>query len=176
MPDLLPDIIGPNLLVLFCGINPGVQAATTGHHFVGRGNRFWKTLHLAGFTPHQIDAQNDRSVLEYGFGLTTVVTRATARADQVAKHELIDAAAALQHKLERFEPRCVAFLGKAADLALSQRRSVEWGLQDQRLGGSLVWLLPNPSGLNRGFALDALVAAYRPLFQALPALRAQSSQ
>jgi G:T/U-mismatch repair DNA glycosylase len=97
MPDLLPDIIGPKLLVLFCGINPGAQAAASGHHFVGRGNRFWKTLHLAGFTPYQIDPQNDRRLLKYGCGLTTVVARATARADQVAKHEFVGASGALQH-------------------------------------------------------------------------------
>ncbi|MEY4580717.1 MAG: hypothetical protein RL701_5420 [Pseudomonadota bacterium] len=111
MPELLPDIIGPSLSVLFCGINPGAQAAASGHHFVGRGNRFWKTLHLAGFTPHQIDPQYDRGLLDYGYGLTTVVGRATARADQVAKHEFVGAAAALEDKLQHYKPRCVAFLG-----------------------------------------------------------------
>jgi len=164
---LLQDIIGPQLAVLVCGLNPGAQAASSGHHFVGRGNRFWKTLHLAGFTPSQIDPQHDRSLLTYGYGLTTVVARATARADQVAKHEFISAATTLQTKLQRYRPSYVAFLGKAAYSALSGERRVEWGLQDQRLEGSLVWLLPNPSGLNRGFSLDALVESYRLLYLSL---------
>jgi TDG/mug DNA glycosylase family protein len=163
MPEFLPDIIGPNLSVLFCGINPGRHAASSGHHFVGRGNRFWKTLHLAGFTPSQIDPEDDGSLLHYGFGLTTLVERATASADQVGKHEFIRASAALHQKLDRYRPARIAFLGKAAYSALSGKSEVHWGLQDQRLASSMVWLLPNPSGLNRGFSLDALVEAYRVL-------------
>lgn len=165
----LPDLIRPNLQVLFCGVNPGVDAAARGHHFVGRGNRFWKTLHLAGFTPEEIDPENDRSLLDHDFGLTTVVERATARADQVAKHEFAAAAAALQHKLEKYRPRCIAFLGKSAYSVLSEQSAVQWGRQEQTLSGSVAWLLPNSSGRNRGFSQDALAAAYRALRLSLPA-------
>ena len=169
MPKLLPDIIGPNLLVLFCGLNPGAQAAASGHHFVGRGNRFWRAMHLAGFTPHQIDPEQDRSLLNYGFGLTTVVARATSRADQLAKPEFIAAAAALQRKLVHYRPGYLAFLGKAAYAALSKEPKLPWGRQEQSFGGTAVWVLPNPSGLNRGFSLEALVDAYRDLRLALQA-------
>ncbi|MEY4513406.1 MAG: hypothetical protein RLZZ450_5528 [Pseudomonadota bacterium] len=143
MPERLPDIIEPDLSVLFCGINPGMRAAASGHHFEGRGNRFWKVLHLSGFTPIEIAPDNDRSILDYGFGLTTVVERATASAEQVAEHEFIGASAALKHKLVRYRPGCIAFLGKSAYSALTDQRNLPWGLQAEKMGASQVWLLPN---------------------------------
>src|SRR5262245_14567054 len=84
----LADILAPGLAVVFCGLNPGVAAAATGHHFVGRGNRFWRVLHLAGFTPTQIDPMHDTSILSLGYGLTAVVARPTASAEEVTHDEL----------------------------------------------------------------------------------------
>ncbi len=163
----LPDILAPGLDVVFCGINPGMRAAATGHHFMGRSNRFWKTVHLSGFTPELIDPLDDRKILGHRCGLTTVVERPTARADELLRNEFMLASATLHKKIEQLKPRCLAFLGKPAYQAISGRPSLAWGKQAETFGGAMVWLLPNPSGLNRGFSLDALVQAYRELHDEL---------
>ncbi|MGH8082144.1 MAG: G/U mismatch-specific DNA glycosylase, partial [Lysobacter sp.] len=152
------------LKVLFCGINPGLKAAASGHHFAGRSNRFWRVMHRAGFTPQEIQPEQDRTILRYGCGLTTVVERPTARADQLSPEEFIRAAAAFERKIADYAPRVVAFLGKAAYAGLSGRRDIDWGLQAERLQSAAVWILPNPSGRNRAFTLEALVEAYRRLY------------
>ncbi len=162
----LPDIIAERLAVLFCGINPGMSAAVAGHHFVRRSNRFWRAIHLAGFTPDEIHPENDRSILQYRCGLTAVVDRPTARADEVSALEFAAAAAQFEQKIVRYAPCFVAFLGKAAYSALSDRREIAWGRQPAALGGATVWVLPNPSGRNRAFGLDQLVGAYRQLYRA----------
>ena len=163
MGEGLEDILAEHLAVIFCGINPGLTAAAQGHHFAGRGNRFWRTLHLAGFTPEEVRPENDRTILQHQCGLTAVVERPTARADQLSLHEFSAAAAAFEQKIVRYAPRFVAFLGKAAYGALSGQREVAWGLQPKTFGGASVWVLPNPSGRNLAFSLDQLVEAYRPL-------------
>jgi len=162
--DELPDLIAAHLDVLFCGINPGMTAAATGHHFAGRSNRFWRVVHLAGFTPTEIPPQDDRAILRYGCGVTAVVKRPTASADQLSRAEFIAAAVAFEQKVARYGPRFVAFLGKAAYSALSGQREVAWGLQPARLQHASVWVLPNPSGRNLAFGLDDLVDAYRQLY------------
>jgi len=163
MKEGLEDILAEHLAVIFCGINPGLKAAATGHHFMGRSNRFWRTLHLAGFTPHEVPPENDRTILEYQCGLTTVVERPTARADQLSADEFKAAAARFESKITRYAPRFVAFLGKAAYSALSGQKEIAWGLQPHTLGRAAVWVLPNPSGRNLGFTLDQLVMAYQQL-------------
>lgn len=164
--ERLEDILAEHLAVIFCGINPGMTAAALGHHFAGRGNRFWRTLHLAGFTPQELAPQTDRTILQYQCGLTTVVERPTARADQLSSHEFIAAAADFEQKIARHAPRFVAFLGKAAYGALSGQRDIPWGLQATTFGNASVWVLPNPSGRNRAFTLEQLVDAYRQLYLA----------
>ena len=166
MADALPDIIDEHLAVLFCGVNPGMEAAATGHHFAGRSNRFWRTIHLAGFTLEQIAARNDRMILQHGCGLTTVVERPTARADQLSPLDFAAAASAFERKIARYAPRFVAFLGKAAYSALSGRRDIAWGPQPGVMAASAIWVLPNPSGRNRAFSLEQLVGAYRELHAA----------
>ncbi|MBR7989040.1 G/U mismatch-specific DNA glycosylase [Burkholderia cenocepacia] len=163
MADALPDLIAPHLDVLFCGINPGLIAAATGHHFAGRNNRFWRVIHLAGFTPTEISPQDDREILRYGCGLTAVVPRPTASADQLSRAEFVAAAAGFEQKVAHHAPRFVAFLGKAAYAALSGQREVAWGLQPSPIQQARVWVLPNPSGRNLAFGLDDLVDAYREL-------------
>lgn len=164
--DLLPDIIAGRLAVIFCGINPGLSAAAAGHHFVGRSNRFWRALHRAGFTPEEILPEQDRTILQHRCGLTALVERPTARADQVSTAEFHAAAAAFEQKIGHYAPRFVAFLGKAAYAALSGQRDIAWGRQPTTLGGAVVWVLPNPSGRNLAFSLDQLVEAYRELYRA----------
>ena len=166
MSEGLEDILADRLAVVFCGINPGMLAAAQGHHFAGRGNRFWRTLHLAGFTPHEVQPENDRTILRYQCGLTTVVERPTARADQLSADEFRAAAVSFERKIARYAPRHVAFLGKAAYSALSGQKQIAWGLQPHTLGHAAVWVLPNPSGRNLGFTLDQLVQAYQQLRRA----------
>ncbi|WP_042301829.1 G/U mismatch-specific DNA glycosylase [Paraburkholderia kururiensis] len=157
----LPDVLEPNLSVVFCGINPGIRAASTGQHFAGRGNRFWRVVHLAGFTPEQIRPEDDQTILRYGCGLTTVVPRPTSQAAELSRTEIEMAGDAFRRKIERYAPRHIVFLGKMALAALSGTRDIDWGPQMQSFGGARAWVVPNPSGLNRAFDLDALVTAYR---------------
>jgi TDG/mug DNA glycosylase family protein len=159
----LEDILAPGLAVVFCGINPGLMAAAQGRHFAGRGNRFWRTLHLAGFTPEELRPENDRSILDYQCGLTAVVERPTARADQLSLAEFKTGAGGFERKVLQHRPRFVAFLGKAAYAALSGQRQIAWGLQPKPFADAQVWVLPNPSGRNLAFSLEQLVRAYRAL-------------
>lgn len=162
----LPDILGQGLNIVFCGINPGVQAAAAGHHFLGRGNRFWPVLHFAGFTPHQLRPDEDRTVLEYGLGLTTAVARPTRSAGELHAEEFSRLASSLIGKLELYQPRWIAFLGKAAYAGITGMQDVHWGEQSGRLGATRIWILPNPSGLNRSFTTARLVDAYAALWRA----------
>ncbi len=175
MEKPLPDIVAPGLSVVFCGLNPGLSAAAAGHHFIGRSNRFWRVLHLAGFTPEQIAPEHDASLPAYGLGITSVVERPTAGVDDLERSEFTAAAASFEAWVRRWAPRYVAFLGKAAYAAMMGRRDVAWGRQDQPFGGAVAWVLPNPSGRNLAFGQDALVAAYRDLRLAVEAGEGASS-
>jgi TDG/mug DNA glycosylase family protein len=167
--DPLPDILAEGLDVVFCGINPALSAAAAGHHFSAGSNRFWRVIHRAGFTPEELRPEDDRAILRYRCGLTAVVARPTARAEQVSAEEFAAAAAPFERKIRRCAPRCVAFLGKAAYAALSEGREIAWGPQAALFGGAPAWVLPNPSGRNRAFGMDRLVSAYRALREAASA-------
>jgi double-stranded uracil-DNA glycosylase len=169
MTPLLPDILDKGLTVVFCGINPALSAAVAGHHFAGRSNRFWRTIHQAGFTPSEVLAVNDREILQYRCGLTALVERPTARAEEVSTAEFVAATKQFEKKIARYTPRYVAFLGKAAYSALSRQRDISWGRQPTCLAGAIVWVLPNPSGRNRAFSLGELVGAYSQLRRAIEA-------
>ena len=163
----LPDILAPNLRVVFCGINPGLTSAALGRHFAGRSNRFWKTLHLAGFTREEIAPENGRLILSEGCGLTTAVARPTARADELSLNEFERAALGLSAKMARYSPKYVAFLGKAAFAAIFERKLVEWGkqdgcLEDRRHGSCLIPAASIvPSAWINWFALTASFALPR---------------
>jgi TDG/mug DNA glycosylase family protein len=159
----LTDLLRGSLGVVFCGINPALTAARSGHHFSNRNNRFWRVLHLAGFTPHLVRPEDDHTIVRYGYGLTAAVQRPTSRAGELRFREFHQSAEALERKIRRYHPRFVAFLGKPAFAAIFRQRTVLWGQQPVRFGGAKVWVLPNPSGLNRAFSLEALVVAYRKL-------------
>ncbi|MDR6922634.1 G/U mismatch-specific DNA glycosylase [Chryseobacterium sp. 2987] len=164
---MLTDIITHGLDVIFCGINPGLKSADDGHHFSGRSNRFWRVLHQSGFTPYEIEAVNDTSILDFGYGLTTAVARATSRADELSKEEFDDSLEVFKAKITEFQPKYVAFLGKAAYKAFSKKKEIVWGQQSEDFCGARVWVLPNTSGLNRGFSLDDLVTSYREFHLAI---------
>ena len=144
----LRDVIAPGLDVLFCGINPGLYSAATGHHFARPGNRFWPTLHAAGFTPRLFTGFDDRSLLDLGLGITNVCARTTATADELTHDELVEGGRILRRKVLRFRPRFLAVVGFTAYRVAFDERAATGGRQPETIRGTAIWLLPNPSGLN----------------------------
>ena len=144
----VPDVIAPELDVLFCGINPGLYTAWAGHHFARPGNRFWPALHASGFTPRLLRPSEERELLDLGLGVTNVVPRATATAAELRRDELRDGGRRLAEVGERWRPRYVAVLGVTAYRAAFDEPKAMLGAQPRRLGPARVWVLPNPSGLN----------------------------
>jgi len=144
----LRDIIAPKLDVLFCGINPGLYSAATGHHFARPGNRFWPTLHAAGFTPRLFTGFEDRELLSLNLGITNVVARTTATADELSSEELRKGGQILRRKVLRYRPRFLAVVGFVAYRIAFDVPKAQGGRQPELLGATTVWLLPNPSGLN----------------------------
>lgn len=159
----LRDVIAPDLRVLFCGINPGLYSAATGNHFARPGNRFWPSLHAAGFTPRLLKPWEKEALLKAGYGLTNLVARATAAADELAPRELVQGRKVLERKLRRYRPRIVAFLGMGAYRHAFGQPAAQLGEQPERFEGARVWLLPSPSGLNANYPMSALVALLREL-------------
>lgn len=162
-----PDVLATGLDVIFCGINPASSAAADGHNFSNKSNRFWAVLHLAGFTEERLRADQERHLLSYGCGITAVVARPTCSAAEIASAEFRQARPVFEAKMRRYHPRVVAFLGKRALSAMLSTSDIGWGRQPLDFAGATAWVLPNPSGLNRGFTLDALVRPYADLRSAL---------
>lgn len=163
----LPDVIAPDLTVLFCGINPGLYSAATGHHFARPGNRFWPTLHRSSFTPRQLHPSEQTLLLGFGLGLTNVVPRATARADELTPDELRHGATRLTALAAERRPRYVAIVGISAYRAAFNRPQATIGPQPEPIATSHLWVLPNPSGLNAHFQLDRLAAEFATLREAV---------
>ncbi len=159
----VPDVLAPDLRVLFCGINPSLYSAAVGHHFARPGNRFWPTLHAAGFTGRLLSPFEDQQLLDHGYGLTNIMARATATANELSPDELLAAAGRLQSKVRRFRPAWVAFLGITAYRTAFARQQAVLGPQREPLGDSGIWLLPNPSGLNAHYQLADLVQLFAAL-------------
>lgn len=157
----VPDVIGPGLDVLFCGINPGRWSGAVGHHFAHPGNRFWKALHLAGFTDELLSPETERRLLDARLGITNLVARTTATAAELSADELRRGMAGLRRKVTRHGPRAVAFLGLGAYRTAVQRPRAELGEQAERLGLAAVWVVANPSGLQAHYPLAALAAQLR---------------
>jgi TDG/mug DNA glycosylase family protein len=159
----VPDVIAPDLDVLFCGINPGLYSGATGHHFARPGNRFWPALHGAGFTSRQLDPAEERLLLDCGCGITNLVTRTTAAAAELDDSELVRGRRNLQRKVKRNAPRWLAVLGIGAYRTAFGRRAAHIGEQPERLGSSGLWVLPNPSGLNANYQLPELIRLFGEL-------------
>jgi TDG/mug DNA glycosylase family protein len=162
-----PDVLAEGLDVVFCGINPAVSAVADGHNFSSPSNRFWAALHLAGFTDTQIRPEDESRLLRFGCGITAVVTRPTRRSRQVSVQEFRQARTTFEAKIRRWRPQVAAFLGKRALTAMVGAADIRWGRQPNSFAGTVAWVLPNPSGLNRRFTLDALVCAYAELRRAI---------
>ena len=160
---VLPDVVAPGLRVLFCGINPGLWSAATGHHFARPGNRFWPALYDAGFTTRRLDPSEQELLLPLGLGLTNVAARATARAEELSPDELLEGGRLLEEKVARLKPAWLAVLGVTAYRGAFRQRQAQVGLQEERVAGAHVWVLPNPSGLNAHYSADDLAAEFARL-------------
>ena len=163
----VPDVIAHGLQLLFCGINPGLYTAAVGHHFARPGNRFWPALLKAGFTDRLIAPSEEHELLKRGYGITNLVARATASASELSNEEYVRGARILERKILRYKPKCVAFLGVGAYRAAFGLPKAVVGRQDDRLGGALIWTLPNPSGLNANYQLDDLARLFAELREAV---------
>ena len=163
----LPDVIAPGLDVLFCGINPGLYTAAVGHHFGRPGNRFWPVLHRAGFTPRLFDPSQQRELLPLGYGITNIVARATAAADELTAAELVAGAAVLTRKVLRFAPRYLAVVGIQAYRTAFACPRAKLGVQEETIAATRIWVLPNPSGLNAHYRPEELAELFRELRDAI---------
>lgn len=159
----VPDLIGPGLKVLFCGINPGIYSGAMRLHFAKPGNRFWKVLHAAGFTDRKLEPWEEEELLKAGYGITCFCERTTARADELTREEIIAGGAALIEKIEKFKPKALAVLGLGAYRMAFDEPNAKVGRQERTIGDTEIWLLPNPSGLNAHYQLDDFARLFRQL-------------
>jgi double-stranded uracil-DNA glycosylase len=159
----LPDVIAPNLRVLFCGINPGLYTAAVGHHFARPGNRFWPALFKSGFTDRLLSPFEERQLLDCGLGISNVVPHATATAAELNKEDFIEGGRILAAKVKKYQPRIVAILGVGAYRTAFANPKATIGEQTERIHTARVWVLPNPSGLNANYQLPELVRLFAEL-------------
>jgi len=163
---VIDDLIAPELNVLFCGINPGLWSAATGFHFARPGNRFWPALHQSGFTPRLFAASEQKLLLGMGLGITNVVARATARADELTPSEFVTGGTRLVSVVQEYRPNFLAVVGVGAYRTAFGAPKAVVGLQEAMIGDTRVWVLPNPSGLNAHWQLPALAAEFGRLREA----------
>jgi double-stranded uracil-DNA glycosylase len=166
IPDVLPEPGAP-FDVLFSGINPGLYSAATGWHFARPGNRFWPALHLSGFTPRLLAPREQDLLPGFGLGITNLVARATAQASELDAAELRAGREHLAVLIDRHRPRIVAIAGVTAYRTAFGQPRASTGPQQDRLGGSRLWVLPNPSGLNASWTLPRITGAFRELHEAV---------
>jgi len=159
----VPDLIRSGLLVLFCGINPGLYSGATGHHFARPGNRFWPALHAAGFTERLVSPWEEHLLLDEGLGITNLVARATVSAAELTVDELRAGRRRLERKVRRYAPRWLAVVGIGAYRIAFERPKALMGAQPEKIGSTGLWVLPNPSGLNANHQLPDLTRAFRAL-------------
>ncbi len=163
----VPDVIGPGLKVLFCGINPGLYTAAVGHHFARPGNRFWRALFDSGFTDRLFAPEEESQLLSLGYGITNLVARATARASELSAEELTAGARRLEELVCQFTPAWVAVVGIGAYRVAFRRPDAQLGLQTKGIADARVWVLPNPSGLNAHFTPKQLAEVFREFWLAV---------
>ncbi len=165
MKQAIADLVGPDLRVLFCGINPGTLSGDLGLHFARRGNRFWKLLCAGGFTGPVLLPAEQHTLPGLGIGITNLVGRATAAASEVSVAELREGAVQLEAKVAKLRPRCVVVLGLQAYRTAFLRTGAVIGRQPELLAGARLWLLPNPSGLQAHYQLQEMTEMYRALYE-----------
>lgn len=161
------DVIAPDLDVLFCGINPGLYTAAIGHHFGRPGNRFWPALHAGGFTPRLLSPYEEQELIGLGYGITNLVSRATATAAELDADELRRGGEELRGKVKRYRPSWLAVVGIGAYRGAFGQPKAQIGLQEETMGESRVWVLPNPSGLNAHYGAKELGRLFGELREAV---------
>lgn len=157
----VPDLIDHDLQILFCGINPGLYSAWSGHHFARPGNRFWPALFASGFTNRLVAPNEEQELLLYGYGITNLVDRATLAAGELNRAELVAGAAQFREKVAKYRPQAVAILGVSAFRLAFDSPYATVGPQRDKIANSFVWVLPNPSGLNAHFTPKTLAKLFR---------------
>jgi double-stranded uracil-DNA glycosylase len=162
----IADVVAPGLCVLFCGINPGLYSAATGHHFARPGNRFWPALHQSGFTGRQLLPNEQGELLRLGLGITNIVARSTARAEELSKEELVGGGRLLAAKVAALHPGWLAVIGLTAYRTAFGLPRATVGRQEITIGGAPVWVLPNPSGINASWTPASLAAEFGRLREA----------
>ena len=165
----VPEVIAPGLKALFCGINPGLYTSAISHNFGRPGNRYWPALYAAGITPRLFSPYDERELLKYGYGITNIVTRATAAADELSREELVKGGQALVERVQQYAPRYLAFLGVTAYRYAFNRPGAKMGPQEETIGTTRLWVLPNPSGLNAHYQPADLARLFAELKQAAEA-------
>ena len=163
MQQDVPDHLRRGLKLVIVGINPGLRSGATGHHYAYPGNHFWRLMHESGLLPEPLTAFEDQRVLEYDIGLTNLVDRTSREASELKRDELAAGAEALRHKLLACQPRVVCFNGMGIYLAFSGRRKVALGLQEERLGDTLLYVVPSSSGRTAAYQRDVKLDCYRRL-------------
>jgi TDG/mug DNA glycosylase family protein len=158
-----PDVLTAGAKLWFVGVNPGLYSAAIGHHFGRPGNRFWPVLERAGFTAGRWSPFDDERLPELGLGITNLVPRATARAEELTQTELRRGAKRLATKVAALEPGVVAVLGVTAFRLAFARPEAKLGRQTEPIAGATLWVLPNPSGLNAHHQLDSLARLFSTL-------------
>lgn len=160
---MVRDVIAPKLRVLFCGINPGLYTAAVGHHFARPGNRFWPALYAGGFTDKLLSPFDERELLKTGYGITNVVMRTTASADELTREEIVSGGEQLKAKVVHYQPRVLAVLGVGAYRTAFAQPKATVGRQPEMIGNTVLWVLPNPSGLNANYQAPELARLFREL-------------
>jgi TDG/mug DNA glycosylase family protein len=163
----VPDILAPNLDVIFIGINPGLYSGATGYHFARPGNRFWPALHQSGFTPRQLAPAEELELLKYRIGMTKLVQRATATAAELTDTELRRGGTRIRREIRKLRPLAACFLGVGAYCQAYNLKKAAIGVQPERFEGVPLWVLPNPSGLNANYQLPDFVRLFRELRRSL---------
>ncbi len=166
----IKDLIRPNLKILFVGINPGLYTAYTGFHYARPGNRFWPTMYAAGFTPRLFKPSESKHMLEYGYGMTNVVARATVSANEITKEEYREGGRILTEKVKVYKPEWVAFVGIQAYREAFNKPKATTGLQTDKIDESKVWVLPSPSGLNAHYKPSDFARVFREFKHATESL------
>jgi TDG/mug DNA glycosylase family protein len=158
----VPDILGPGLQVVFCGINPGHRSSAAGHHFANPRNDFWRLLADAGLTPMRLEPSEQWSLLEFGFGLTNAAYRTTRGSGDLRRRDFAGAAERLESLAAELHPGVIAFVGKAAYEG-PFRDKPALGLQERRLGGTRLFVLPSTSPANAAVRYEERLRWFRTL-------------
>jgi len=177
----LTDCIEPGLRVLLIGINPGVMSATTGHHFAGPTNRFWRLLYESGLVPEPVSHEDDVRLPQWGIGMTNLVARPTPGIDTLRPEEYLEGWKILEKKIDRYRPDIVAFVGVTMYRALwkvighTEPPVIKPGFQRATVHGARLFVLPNPSGRNAHFSYADMLSSFSALARSIRRLSAVSS-